>query len=272
MTVAGGIATDKMERLVAGNLAFTLGAIARLPSCRLFSFDESSFLLATGTKAASENWAFLPSHSLEKSKILRARSFFGELDLPFVWPVLPNAGRAYRRALEEEGLFQQGELTAMVRTARFLEKTPPPLAFEKAATKEDAALWAETAWRAFGSPPGAPASFVNVARELVTEAGFLLTTACRNGVPVGTFMLASCGLKAGIGVYYFATLPEERGRGVGSAMMDRILRIASEGTSDFPAPGFVVLQATPAGARFYASHGFDALFPIPLCSMTRDVF
>jgi GNAT superfamily N-acetyltransferase len=97
-------------------------------------------------------------------------------------------------------------------------------------------------------------------------------TAHRNAVPVGTFMLASCGFEAGIGVYYFATLPEERGKGVGSAMMEKILRVASEGASGFPALGFVVLQATPSGARFYASQGFDALFPLPLYSLTQDVF
>ena len=263
---------NKMEKLITDNLGFTLDAIARLPSCRSFSFGKNAFLLATGTKAASENWAFVPSHSLEKSKVSQTRSFFGELDLPFVWPVFPNAGRIYRQALEGGGLFQRGELTAMVRTARFLKKTPSPLTFEKVTTKKDAALWAETAWRAFDSPSGAPASFVNVAQEIFAEAGFLLMTAHRNAVPAGTFMLASCGLEAGIGVYYFATLPEERGKGVGSAMMDKILRVASEGTSDFPALGFVVLQATPVGARFYASQGFDSLFPIPLYSLTQDVF
>jgi GNAT superfamily N-acetyltransferase len=262
---------DKMEKLVIDNLGFTLDAIARLPSCRLLSLDKSAFLAATGTKAASENWAFVPSHSLEKSRVLQACSFFGQLELPFVWPVFPNAGRIYRRTLEEEGLFQRGEWTAMSRTVRFLKKTPSSLTFEKVTTKKDAAVWAETAWRAFDSPPGAPASFVNVAQELFAEAGFLLMTACRNAVPVGTFMLASCGVGAGIGVYYFATLPEERGRGVGSAMMDRILRIASEGTSEFPALGLVVLQATPVGARFYASQGFDVLFPVPLYSLSSDI-
>jgi GNAT superfamily N-acetyltransferase len=154
----------------------------------------------------------------------------------------------------------------------FFERVPSPFTFEKVTAKEDAVLWAETAWRAFGSPSGAPAPFVGLAQEIFAEAGFLLMTAHRNAVPAGTFMLASCGPDTGIGVYYFATLPEERGKGVGSAMMDKILRIASEGTSGFPALGLVVLQATPAGARFYASRGFDALFPIPLHSLTQDVF
>jgi GNAT superfamily N-acetyltransferase len=85
-------------------------------------------------------------------------------------------------------------------------------------------------------------------------------------------MLAACGLDVGIGVYYFAVLPEERRKGVGKAMIDKILRIASEGTSDFPALGFVVLQATPDGTRFYASQGFDTLFPIPLYSLSDDIY
>jgi GNAT superfamily N-acetyltransferase len=263
---------DKMEKFVADNLGFTLDAMTRLPSCRSLSFGKNAFLLATGTKAASENWAFIPSFSLEESQVSQARSFFGGLNLPFVWPVFPSADPAYRRTLEEGGLSRQGELTAMVHTARFLKKTSSPLTFEKIATRQDAAVWAETAWRAFGSPPGAPASFVNVAQGLFAEAGFLLMLARRDAVPVGTFMLASCAFEVGIGVYYFAALPEERGKGVGSAMMDKILNIASEGVSGFSAPGFAILQATPDGARFYASRGFDALFSIPLCSLTGDVY
>jgi GNAT superfamily N-acetyltransferase len=263
---------EKMEKLIADNLGFTLDAMARLPSCRSLSFGRNAFLLATGTKAASENWAFIPSHTLEKSSVSRARAFFNEQDLPFIWPVFPNAGRIYRQALEEEGLSPRGELTAMVRTTRFLKKTEQPLAFDRVATKKDAAVWAETAWRAFDSPAGAPNSFVSIAQGLFAESGFLLMIARRNAVPVGTFMLAACGPNAGIGVYYFAALPEERRKGVGSAMMDKILRIASEGTSEFPALGVVVLQATPNGARFYASQGFDSLFPIPLYSLSDDIY
>ncbi|MDR1649602.1 MAG: GNAT family N-acetyltransferase [Synergistaceae bacterium] len=263
---------DKMEKLVIDNLGFTLDVMVRLPSCRSFSLGKNAFLLATGTKSASENWAFVPSRSLEKGEVSQACSFFGDLDLPFVWPVFPNTDQAYRQTLEEGGLSRRGELTAMLHTARFLKKTSSPLTFEKVTTKEDAAVWAETAWRAFDSPPGAPASFVNMVRGLSAEAGFLLMTARRSAVPVGTFMLASCAFEVGIGVYYFATLPEERGKGVGSAMMDKILCIASEGAAGFSAPGFVVLQATPEGARFYASHSFDTLFPIPLYSLTGDVY
>jgi GNAT superfamily N-acetyltransferase len=106
-----------------------------------------------------------------------------------------------------------------------------------------------------------------MARGLAAEAGFLLTTARRGAVPVGTFMLASRGSGAGLGVYYFATLPEERGKGVARAMMDEILSVASDGSF-----GSVVLQATPEGARFYATRGFGSLFPIPLYSSAQDVY
>jgi GNAT superfamily N-acetyltransferase len=84
-------------------------------------------------------------------------------------------------------------------------------------------------------------------------------------------MLVFRGPEADVGVYYFATLPEERGKGVGAAMMDKILRVASEGAPGFSAAHFAVLQATPEGARLYASQGFEALFPIPLYSLTPDI-
>lgn len=255
----------RMDKAVLDNLSFTLSVMSGLRSCKTLALGEGSFLLATGTEAASENWAFVPSPSLNKAIVQRALPFFEALKLPFIWPVLPTADDEYRRLLEESGLPKQGSLTAMARRTSPVRSPKTDLTCEPVRTREEAALWAEIAWRAFDSPPGAPAAFVYLAQELFTHGSFVLTIARRDTHPAGTYLLSLSGAEAG--VYYFATLPEMRRNGVGAAMMNAILNFAAGRSIDL-----VTLQATPAGTPFYASQSFQKLFDIPVHSPTSDIF
>jgi GNAT superfamily N-acetyltransferase len=136
------------------------------------------------------------------------------------------------------------------------------LTFEMVTSREGAERWAETAWLGFDSSSGAPPSFVSLVQGLRCAEGCFLLLAKRDGAPVGTALLTQEGV--GVGVYYFATTPQERKKGVGGGMMDEILRFASRRV--------VTLQATPAGAPFYATHGFEPLFELPLHSHALEVF
>lgn len=255
---------QRMDKAVLDNLSFTLAAMSGLSSCRTLALDRDSFLLATGTEAASENWAFVPSSLPDRTTVLRVLSFFEALKLPFIWPVLPTASSGYRHILERCGLPKQGSLTAMTRS---VSPARPPKAptCESVRTREEATLWAEIAWRAFDAPAGAPATFVRLAQGLFAHEAFVLTIARCNDQPAGTYLLSLSGSEAG--VYYFATLPEMRRNGVGAAMMHAILSFAAERSIDL-----VTLQATPAGIPFYASQGFRKLFDIPVHSRTSDIF
>ena len=261
---------EDQSKILLDNMRFALRTMAGLSSCKSLILDKESFLLATGTDAASENWAFVSSPSLTTKQVRQACSFFGDLKLPFIWPLLPGCGGAYRKILEESGLFVRGELTAMSRTVTLpKEGTGDEFVFEAVTNDASALMWAETAWQAFDSPPGVPGAFANLARELYKKDGFVLLTGIRDGVPVGTAMVSVATSSAvfSMGVYYFATLPEARRSGVGKALMDEILRRAYEkGIS------LVTLQATPAGEPFYASCGFVGLLKIPLHSFSLDVF
>ena len=256
------------EREIVENMSFTLGAMAALKTSRSVSFGEEGLAqwglaLATGTSSASENWAFFPSGAIEGKKVKQVCSFFDDLGLPFIWPLFPEAA-AGRRILEEAGMTVRGELLAMARSTFFPEKnsTSTFFSFE---INEKTDTWAETAWRAFDSPPGAPASFVKLSRGLADSGDIFLILAKRDGFPVGTAMLALSGWSAGI--YYFATLPEERRKGVGDAILHEATRLAAElGRS------VLTLQATPEGIPFYASRGFKALFRLPLHSFSEEVF
>lgn len=252
--------------VLLGNMSFTLNAMRGLGSSKSLTFDNNSFLLTTGTDAASENWAFVPTRTLSKETIRRAVTFFEEAGLPFIWPVLPQADDGYRNSLEEAGLAYRGTLTAMV-CARPVFRAVEALTFEKVSTDEEANRWAQIAWQAFDSTEDTPASFAALARGLYVHSGFALLLAQWKGMPAGTCMLSCDNSAPGIGVYYFATLPGLRRHGVGSAMMNEIFRMASLTTR---AP--ITLQATPAGLPFYAAHGFEALFKIPVHSFSADIF
>ena len=246
------------------NLRFTLGTMAALKTSRSIYFGEEgkNFAFATGTNAASENWAFFPSRAVEEKKVRQVCSFFEELELPFIWPLFPEAAEN-RRILEATGMLARGELLVMARELSPEENNASTyLTFE---INKETDTWAETAWRAFDSPPGAPDSFVKLFRGLRDSDGFFLILAKRDGLPVGTVMLTLSGGSAGL--YYFGTLPEERKKSVGDATLREALRLALE-----LGRNVVTLQATPSGAPFYESRGFKPLLKLPLYSFSEEVF
>ena len=253
----------RLNKEAVKNMSFTLGAMAALKTSRSISFGEEGFALATGTNAASENWAFFPSGAAEEQKVKRVCSFFEDSGLPFIWPLFPEAAAA-RQILEGSGMLAPGELLVMAcsKISPKENNAAASLTFE---SNEKTDIWAETAWMSFDSPPGAPASFIKLARGLRNSGGFFLLLARRDGVPVGTAMLTLSGRSAGI--YYFATLPGERGKGIGEAMLREAARLAFE-----HGRRVLILQATPSGVPFYASRGFKPLFRLPLYSFSEEIF
>ena len=250
--------------------------MAALETSRSIFFDEEEGIaLATGTDSASENWAFFPKGASPAS-VKRVCAFFKELNLPFVWAVFPGAA-ADVKILEEAGLRKRGELLVMYCAAFSLVSdiaVAPDFSLAPKKEKnesitfvvnEEIDVWAETAWVAFDSQPGAPDSFVNMARGLGGSGGVFLILAKRDGIPAGTVMLTLDGDNAGI--YYFATLPTERRKGVGEAMLRETARIAFDRGFDV-----LTLQATPKGIPFYTAQGFEPLFKLPIYSFSEEVF
>jgi GNAT superfamily N-acetyltransferase len=264
------------DEAVIENMRFTLSAMCSLETSRSRVFtelDKLGFALATGTNAASENWAFLPSHVVTRETVEQICSFFGGLELPFVWPVFPGTETSCRQTLEAEGLFSRGELVAMLCAKPPREEIErraisTSWTFEVITTDEGAILWAQTAWRGFDSPSEAPVSFVELARGLAKKDGFLPLLVRKADIPVGTAMLSLSD--ASVGVYYFATLPEERRKGAARAMMNEIFRLTWERPRK--SRDIITLQATPSGVPFYAAQGFEPLFEISLYSRSEEVF
>ena len=128
--------------------------------------------------------------------------------------------------------------------------------------------WAQAAWRGFDGDDPAPDPFQRLAEAMAGDSACLrLATARLEGKDVGTFLLALPERSREAGIYYFATVPEWRRRGVASAMMAEAGRMAlAAGRAE------LMLQSTPAGLPFYRSAGFMPLGGLALFSASEDVY
>ncbi|MCR5346514.1 MAG: GNAT family N-acetyltransferase [Fretibacterium sp.] len=244
------------------NLSFFLTRLRALPCCESQAFP-GGFCLSTGSESASENWAFFPGLSPEAELTGAVLHFFEKRRLPFVWPA--ETGEA-SGALTDAGLRERGRLVVMDRDAACLPDGSGAVTVHPVSSREEAVGWAETSWRGFDGESPAPETFQKLAEAMSEDSPVLrLVTARFEGEDAGTFLLALSRNAAGI--YYFATVPEFRRRGVASAMMAEAGRMAL--AAGCPR---LVLQSTPTGLPFYRRAGFAPLGELALFSFSEDVF
>ncbi|MBR1671674.1 MAG: GNAT family N-acetyltransferase [Fretibacterium sp.] len=251
------------------NLGFFLTRLRGLPSCESLTLP-GGFCLSTGSGSASENWAFLPGIVPDGALVEAVLRFFGERGLPFIWPVeapLENQAKG-TEALAMAGLHDAGRLVVMCRGVDGLPEGNLSVALRPVLTPEDALGWAEAAWRGFDGDAPAPGPFRALADAMRGDAPALYLASARIGdEDVGTCLLALPPFPGAGGVYYFATVPEHRRRGVAAAMMAEAARLArSRGLKR------IILQSTPSGLPFYRSAGFESLGGLALFSTSPDVF
>lgn len=256
---------------VLDNLECFLTRLRGLSCCRSAGLPGGGFCLFTGSDSASENWVFRRGSAPDEEAVYAALRFFeacaaGEGAAPFIWP-LPEGGGVLPRF----GLPERGRLLAMSRgcldPAASADGGNPEVSFVPVSDEADAERWAEAMWKGFGAGPGAPGNLRVLVRGMRADGALKLVTARIEDRDAGTFLLASAPSSSAAGVYYFAVLPGYRRRGVATAMMAEILRIARRGGKRQ-----VLLQATPSGVPFYRAAGFGALGEIPLFSASDDVF
>ncbi|MBQ9566084.1 MAG: GNAT family N-acetyltransferase [Synergistaceae bacterium] len=255
------------------NLAFFLTRLRRLPCCSsLVLGGGRGFCVSTRSAFASENWAFFPAPLTDAEPVEAAVDFFKRCGLPFIWPLFGEGAEASSAFLKRAGLREGGRLLAMSlplpdnATRHEAEGVSVErVSFHLAKSRDDALRWAEAAWLGFDGEGTAPAEFRELAIAMSQDPALRLATARVGKVDAGVSLLSLS--EGSAGVYYFATLPRYRRRGVATLMMEEAGRMAvREGKSR------IILQATPAGVPFYRSFGFEGLFEIPLFSTTDDVF
>ena len=229
-------------------LKFFLTELKNLPVSESISLGESGFAVSTGCDI--ESWVFYPERINDIKIAEKAIEFFKAQKVSFMWPVYDGG----EKILEDAGLHYAGSLTGMIYDNEKLSITSN---FSAITDYKD---WARTAWHGFGGEyDDGPEKYFELVKAFNENPKFSLHLHENFS---GSFMLVD--EPNSTGVYYFATVPEMRRRGVARSMMNEICRL-SKGKK-------ILLQATPAGLPFYKDYGFQELCKIPVYSDTSDVF
>jgi ribosomal protein S18 acetylase RimI-like enzyme len=230
------------ESIVRENLKSLLGALGKFPGARYALAETGIVLYDGGVPDAYENYALLePGYAA--GAIESGLEFFrGHSN---IWPIFPDVSDEAALALEHSGLARDDDFQAM--TAELCCEPAAEIGkiAEMVRGKDEARAWADNAWRGFDSGEGAPEAFISFALDMAMLECFSLMRVGNESVGM---LFASGGT---CGIYYVATLPEARGRGLGGAIVDALKSRARE-------LGFerVSLLATPSGHGLYLKHGF----------------
>ena len=207
-----------------------------------------------------ENWVYFPETVKDTETVKAAAGFFRERGETFMWPVYDGGSEI----LEASGLLHAGHLEAMsLEPSHAVRDRVNPSVKVRAVTRQTSEQWASCAWSAFEYGEGEPSGeYLALVEALCNDADMSLYVAELDGHDAGTFLVTH--EPELMGVYYFATKPEFRRKGVAVSMMNEICRL-SKGRK-------IVLQATPSGVPFYEAFGFEDLGKIEVYSTVADIF
>ena len=229
------------------NLRSLLRAAGKLPGARYQSAGGLT-LCDAGVDDAYENYALLEPGLPSGAAIDRGLDFFARTSRQHIWPLFPGTDEEAGALLEAAGLTRGEDFMAMTSD---LGGAPGARAgsaaiVERASDKDDARRWARTAWRGFDSVEDPPERFVSNVLGMARLGGVSLMRAGWEAVGMLFASGESCG------IYYVATLPEARGRGLAGAIVEGLKSLARDIGHDR-----TVLLATTSGRKIYLKHGFE---------------
>ena len=236
------------------DFSFFLTRLKYLPVSKSLTLGANNEVFCVSTGCSFESWVYYPARITDPEIVKRTVKFFSDENISFMWPVY-NGGE---KILEDCGLIYAGNLTAMSYESKSSHATNNLKIYEA-----DSHDWADIAWQGFGSEAGTTSKeYYKLVEAFKNDTSLRLYIADYEGKHAGTFLITN--EKNLMGVYYFATLPEFRRKGIARAMMSKICELASGKT--------IVLQATPMGLPFYKKFGFEERFIIPIYSTESDIF
>ncbi|MBP9842256.1 MAG: GNAT family N-acetyltransferase [Simkaniaceae bacterium] len=187
------------------------------------------------------------------SRVTHILSLFKKLNLPFSWWVSELDTPSFLGdILLSEGLTRKEEDIGMYAELLHLEIPPitPPLSFQRATSLTHLKQFADVITAIGGSPQSFDLIYSKLPRVLNSEdSSFSMHIAYLDNIPIVTGILVTHANVAGI--YYIATIPEQRCKGFGTAMMYHLLGLAKE-------KGYFIatLQASAEGLSLYERLGF----------------
>ena len=252
-----------MHNKIIQNLRETLLLFGSFPGTECIE-ENGGVFYCSYIPSAGENYLLLPPDKANlNASLLRGIAFFKDRDTPFICPVSIAHDESTALLLENLGMRERARLTGMIRNLKGYEtkqeETPPLLS-----SSENPERLANALWRAFDSDDCAPEQFISFIQ------GALSTD------KVNIYALQQCGEIAAItmltktqdtaGIYYVATLPAFRRKGLGQKLMDYVL-------SDAKAMGYeyACLLATPSGHPLYLKCGFADVFSSSVYSYATEL-
>lgn len=245
---------DTAVRAIEANLWAYHETLARLPRARSHRGRDVSWL-STGLAAPNRVWdARLHPVDVERC-IADVLARFRAWRTGFLWLTTPSTRPLDLGAhLEEHGIVAQAPWSGMALDLGAPVAAPPSpkaLAIQEVRTAAELAQWAELLGRGFDAPPEIALAWREVLPRLKVscDVPWRMDVGLLDGRPVAT-----CGTHEQdgvVGIYWVATLPEARGRGVATAMTVAALeRARARGAR------LAVLQSTPEAKGVYQRLGF----------------
>ena len=242
---------------IEDNLSDQFAIFARyMPQARWHDDGETEIFL-TGISSPLFNGVFraqLDEDQLD-AKIEDAMADFKAIGAPMYWwtgPATRPAGLG--KHLQAHGLQHEYDFPGMAIDLLTLGEAEPSasLAIERVRDAQSLRTWCDVLTRGFGMPVLVGDAYLDmfVGTGLGEELPWRWYLGLVEGEPVATSMLA---LSAGVaGIYNVATLPEARGRGIGTAMSLRPLLEARE--MGYRAG---ILRSSEMGVGVYRRLGFQ---------------
>jgi hypothetical protein len=173
-------------------------------------------IASCGLPVEQLNWGFLkPPYDDVTTAAAAARAYFGERGLPFKL-LFRDVPRQRIQELEAGGWRRGGEPTPGMTLAlpAAVPAAPDALVVQEVRTPPELVAFREVAFRGFGYPVKAAHIFLN--ERMLGLPGMRFYAGLVAGRVVATSILVATGDVAGI--YWVATLEEQRGRGYGAAL------------------------------------------------------
>lgn len=211
----------------------------------------------TGVAISDFNWAWneKPLDGSDIKSVEGIKEFYRQQNLRFWWWVYPRGDSSQtKEILENAGMRLITQIPCMA--ADFNIKTLNDKAPDEATVSEvkdtsDLLVWADVSLRGFQMPERTREQYIDfvLSFQRGNKEAQKLFLAYIDKKPVATSLLFMD--KDTAGIYYVATLPEYRNRGMGYYVTLAAMRAAKDAGHNN-----IILQATPAGAKVYRRIGF----------------